>query len=133
MIRVVPDTNIYISAFLFGGKPALLLDHIEGGLLTLFYSRPIQDEVEEVLAEKFGWPSEMIELACAPFWSIGQCVKPKRAIHACSDADDDRILECAVEAQAEFIVTGDKHLLQMVRFEGISILEPDEFLKAAKL
>jgi uncharacterized protein len=133
MTRIVLDTNVYISAFLFGGKPSLILDRIEGGQIELCYSQPIRKEVEGVLAEKFAWPAETISLACAPFWNIGICVKPRRTIRACSDSDDDRILECAVEAQAQYIVTGDKHLLNMVRFEGIPILRPDEFLQAESL
>lgn len=129
MIRVVLDTNIYISAFLFGGKPSQILRQIEIGRVALYYSRSIRTEIEQVLAEKFRWPDEMISLACAPLWSISSLVVPRRRIQACSDPDDDRILECAVEAQAQFIVTGDKHLLQMMSFERILILRPSEFLK----
>lgn len=129
MTGVVLDTNLYISAFLFGGKPAQILRRVEDGEITLYYSLPIRREIEEVLAEKFHWPTGMITLACEPLWSAGHCVKPKRAVQACSDPDDDRILECAVEAQAQYIVTGDKHLLTMKRFEEIPILTPNEFLK----
>lgn len=133
MIRVVLDTNIYISAFLFGGKPAEILRWIEEGGITLFYSPAIRAEIEDVLAGKFRWPADMIELACAPLWSVGSCVQPRRSIRACADSDDDRILECAVEAEAQFIVTGDNHLLRMMSFEQIPILKPDEFLKAIQL
>lgn len=132
MIRVVLDTNIYISAFLFGGKPAKILRWIEEGGIALVYSPAIRAEIEDVLAGKFRWPAGMIELACAPLWSVGSCVHPRRSICACADPDDDRILECAVEAQAQFIITGDNHLLKMMNFEQISILKPDEFLKMAQ-
>jgi uncharacterized protein len=133
MIRVVLDTNIYISAFLFGGKPLQVLDLAEDRRITLLYSQPIRKEVEDVLAEKFRWPCETINLACAPYWKIGFAIKPKRKISACPDPDDDRILECAIEANASHIVTGDKHLLNMMSFEGISILRPDDFLKSPQL
>lgn len=129
MTRVVLDTNVFISAFLFGGKPALILDWAEQGRIALCYSDPIRKEVEEVLAEKFHWPPEMIDLACMPYWTSGLRVRPKREVKACSDPDDDRVLECAVEAQAEFIVTGDKHLLSMLQFERTLILTPDQFLR----
>ncbi len=129
MIRVVLDTNVYISAFLFGGKPLTILDLVEGRAISLHYSHAIREEIEEVLSVKFRWPQEMIELACASYWKIGHATKPKRKISACPDADDNRILECAVEARVAFIVTGDKHLLNMVNFEGISILRPDNFLQ----
>jgi putative PIN family toxin of toxin-antitoxin system len=133
MMQIVLDTNVYISGFLFGGKPFEILNHIEDERVGLCYSAPIRQEVEAVLAEKFRWPREWIDLACGPFWNIGRRVKPSRTIHACSDPDDDRILECAVQAQAQFIITGDKHLLNMMRFEQVTILRPDEFLKLAKL
>ena len=129
MIRVVLDTNIYISAFLFGGKPSEILKQIEDREITLAYSPAIRRELEGVLAGKFRWPANMIELACAPYWNMGICVKPSFSIRACADPDDDRILECAVEAQAQLIITGDKHLLTMRNFEGIPILTADQFLR----
>jgi predicted nucleic acid-binding protein len=75
----------------------------------------------------------MIDFACAPFWNVGFFVSPTRAISACIDPDDDRILECAASAGAHFIVTGDKHLLTMVSFEDIRIVRPDKFLNATGL
>ncbi|HUY80956.1 MAG TPA: putative toxin-antitoxin system toxin component, PIN family [Acidobacteriaceae bacterium] len=133
MIRVVLDTNVYISAFLFGGKPLQVLDLVENRGIAMLYSQPIRSEVESVLAEKFGWPTEMIDLACSPYWKVGHAIKPRQKIRACSDPDDDRILECAFEAKADSIVSGDKHLLNMVSFSGISILRPDAFLKSLHL
>lgn len=129
MNRVVLDTNIYISAFLFGGKPFEILRRIERFEIALAYSQAIRNEIEEVLAHKFRWPAEAIGLACMPFWKIGSCVEPKMRIRACSDPDDDRILECAVEARAQCIITGDKHLLSMKSFEEILILTADQYLK----
>jgi len=129
MIRVVLDSNVFISAFLFGGKPALILNWVENGLVRLCYSDSICEEVKEVLTEKFHWPPATIDLACTPYWTSGLRVDPKRNIQACSDRDDNRVLECAVEAQSEYIVTGDKHLLRMSPFERISILTPDQFLR----
>lgn len=121
--------NIYISAFLFGGKPLEILRRIEHREIALAYSQAIRGEIEEVLALKFHWPAELIDLACTPFWKIGSCVEPKMRIRACSDPDDDRILECAVEAHAHYIITGDKHLLTMKSFEEIPILTADQYLK----
>ena len=75
----------------------------------------------------------MIDFACTPYWTSSLCVKPQRTIHACSDPDDDRVLECASEAQAKFIITGDRHLLSMLQFERIPIVTPDQFLQAVML
>ena len=102
---------------------------MEDGGITPAYSPAIQRELDGVLAVKFRWPADMIELACAPYWKIGVCLKPRLSVQACSDPDDDRILECAVEARAQFIITGDKHLLTMKSFEGILILTADQYLK----
>lgn len=86
-MQIVLDTNVYISGFLFGGKPFEILNHIEDERIGLCYSAPIRQETEAVLSEKFGWPREWIELACGTFWSAGRRVKLSRTIHACSDPD----------------------------------------------
>lgn len=127
-LRIVLDTNIFISAFLFRGKPALVLDAVFYGDVDLVYSAAIQEEIERVLSRKFGWPAAAVDAACDVYWKRGILVTPDRSIHDCPDADDNRILECAVEGGAHFIVTGDKDLLRMARFGEIAIVTALEFL-----
>ena len=128
-MRAVLDTNVFISALIYRGKPAEILDLIEDEVVALVYSEAIRAETERILATKFGWPGPRIEFACKPYWDIGKYVEPRAEIHACVDPDDDFILECAVEGAAGFIITGDKHLLTMVRFRDCEIPTPDAFLR----
>ncbi|OAQ20655.1 putative toxin-antitoxin system toxin component, PIN family [Thermosulfurimonas dismutans] len=129
-MRVVFDTNIYISALVFpGGLAEKAIYRVLEGKDELFISKAILDELLRVLATKFSKDRE--ELARLAVWlsEIAQFVSPKRKLTILSDEADNRILECAVEAGAEVIVTGDREILDLVQFEGIRILSLREYLK----
>lgn len=129
-MRVVFDTNIYISALVFpGGLAEKAIYRVLEGKDELFISKAILDELLRVLATKFSKDRE--ELARLAVWlsEIAQFVSPKRKITVLRDEADNRILECAVEAGAEVIVTGDREILDLVQFEGIRILSLREYLK----
>lgn len=129
-MRVVFDTNIYISALVFpGGLAEKAIYRVLEGKDELFISKAILDELLRVLATKFSKDRE--ELARLAVWlsEIAQFVSPKRKITVLRDEADHRILECAVEAGAEVIVTGDREILDLVQFEGIRILSLREYLK----
>jgi putative PIN family toxin of toxin-antitoxin system len=130
-VRAVVDTNVFISAFLFRGKPAEVLQLAEARAFTLIVSALLRLEVEEVLSQKFRWPAPLILRACSPLWKVAAWVAPTQQIEDCPDPDDNRVLECAVEGKAHCIVTGDHHLLDMRRFRGITILTVDDFLRIA--
>ncbi len=128
-MRVVFDTNIYISALVFpGGLAEKAIYRVLEGKDELFISKAILDELLRLLATKFSKDRE--ELARLAVWlsEIAQFVSPKRKITVLRDEADNRILECAVEAGAEVIVTGDREILDLVQFEGIRILSLREYL-----
>lgn len=129
MTRVVLDTNVFVSALVFGGKPRIIVGMAEAGDLELAVSRSIRVELESVLQQKFGWPEDYVAWACQPIWNFSRNVVPRLSVTVCSDPDDDRILECALEADAQVIVTGDTDLLRLSPFEGIAILTPAAFLR----
>ena len=129
MKRAVLDSNVSISALLFDGKPLRLLRFAEEGACVLLTSAAIRDEVEEVLEGKFSWPDELIRFTCQPIWGVSEDVRPTAVISACRDADDNRILECAVDGAADYIVTGDHDLLDMKRFGRIKIVNAAAFLQ----
>ena len=130
MIRIVLDTNVIVSALVFGGVPRALLEMAESGRCEFFYSEPIQTEVHRVLAEKFDWPQAMLREVLPVVWSMGQLVVPRTTIDAvASDGDDNRILECAVEAEVQVIVSGDHHLLSLQKYKSIAIATPRQFLE----
>jgi putative PIN family toxin of toxin-antitoxin system len=130
MIRAVLDSNVYISALLFGGNPRHIVEHAEHGLIELAIFDPIKAEVERVLAAKFAWPAERIAHAKGYLWSFSRHVAMRQTVTDCADPDDNRVLECALDAHAAVIVTGDAHLLKLHPYRNIAILTPKQFLDA---
>ena len=135
-LRVVLDANIYISALVFGGVPRAVLVLARTTAFVLCVSTPIQDEVESTLAEKFSWPTERIQSGhAALFWEIANMAKPATSLAlVAADPDDDRILECALDGQADIVVTGDDHLLRLNQspqqppIDRLRIMIPRQFL-----
>jgi len=128
--RIVVDTNVYISALVFGGVSQMVFDLIEGLGQSLYISQPIMAEVAEVLARKFGWTRAELEDFLWPLWQRCIILTPTAAVDICDDPDDDRILECAAAAGADFIVTGDHDLLRLKRFGAAEIVLPRVFVDA---
>ena len=117
MIRVVIDTNIYISALVFGGRPSAVVQLAESGAFQVVVSTNIKDELVETLTTKFGWTAGRVERACRELWHEAHWVLPAQEVEASRDPDDNPILGCALESGAHAIVTGDQDLLCFTRFE----------------
>ena len=130
MIHVVLDTNIFISAFLQGGKPRSLIDKIileemKGGI-----SQDLLDEIMDTMKRgKFHFSGEYIHAAISHIRDYMQFVVPAETLNDASDPDDNRVLECAAAFKADFIITGDGHLLKLLHFRGMDILTPADFLE----
>lgn len=131
MKRVVADTNVLVSAIQFGGKPKQLLDLAVDGHIELAISEAILEETLRVLRDKFHRTPEELTETDKQLRVLGRIVTPTESINVIdADASDDRILECAVAADVEVIVSGDKHLLDLGSFRGIPIQRVGEFLTA---
>jgi len=129
-MRVVFDSNVYISAALsVHGPSRTIVKLAERGRFQVAIANTITDEVERILIQKLRWSSEKVELWMNYLRSFTDRVEPQDRIHDCRDPDDNHILECALEAQAEIIVTGDNHLLDLHPYRGIWILTPRAFLE----
>lgn len=130
MRRVVFDTNIYISAFITpGGRGEAAYLRAVRGELELFTSVPILTELARKLRDKFRWDDEHITAAVRHVAGAARVVKPKERLAVLADEPDNRILECAREARADLIVTGDRHLLVLREYEGIEIVSLSAFLE----
>ena len=128
MIRVVLDTNVFVSSIFRGGKPRAIVDRIIREEIYGGISQALLDEIEDTLTRgKFQFSKEYVFSAISEIRNYMIPVIPKSAIHVSKDPDDDRVLECALAFKADFIVTGDKHLLQIGGFRGIKIVTPGEF------
>lgn len=114
MRGVTFDSSVYVSALAFGGVCGRLMMMARNGDFRLDVSEAIIKEVVTVLREDFHWQPYRIQDAWRKLASIGNMVSPKQELRAIKeDPDDDRILECAVEACSEFIVSWDKDLLRL--------------------
>lgn len=132
MLRVVADTNIYISALHFGGAPERLLRLAEAGNIQLVISDAILAEVGKVLrSDKFAWPEAEIDKALRQLTRITERVKPTHTLDIIqADPSDNRILECAEAGRADYIVTGDrKHILPLGKHGSTEIVTLTRFLE----
>ena len=129
-MRAVFDTNIFISAFVIpGGNAEEAYLHAVRGRFELFTSVSILTETANTLQTKFEWPDEKIRQVLRSISSVAIVLKTRPDLHILEDEPDNRILECALLAQASVIVSGDRHLLSLERYRGISILRLAEFLR----
>jgi putative PIN family toxin of toxin-antitoxin system len=128
-MRIVVDTNVIVSALVFGGLPRRVFEAVEAGRCEFYYSGEIESETRRVLHDKFGWDEQRLDRYLPVLWKLGERVTPQHRVNAVKDdPDDNRILECALAAGADMIVSGDGHLLKLNAYEGIAILTPREFL-----
>lgn len=129
-IRVVFDTNILISALLsLTGAPFRCLASARSGAAQSVTCREILDEFSEKLRTKFGFEEERIEQVISEIEAFSEIVAiPGLLQVVTSDPDDDMIIECALVGGASVIVSGDKHLRTLARYQTIRILSANEFL-----
>lgn len=130
-MRVVLDTNVYISAILFGGKCEEILRFAALGSYDLIISESILKELKSILDKKFHWSKKQISETLSYVKGLAEVIKPDISLSVIkNDPSDNKILECALKAKAAFIVSGDKaHLLPLKVYKGIKIMSPSDFLK----
>lgn len=130
-MKVVLDTNVYISAILFGGLCEEILKLAGQGSFELVISKNIIVETESLLKEKFKWSKKQISETLTYIKDVAVVINPEISLSVIKeDPSDDKIIECAVAAKADYIVTGDRnHLLPIKEYKGIKIMSPAEFLK----
>ena len=131
MYRVVLDTNVLISAIAFEGKPREVFRKVLTGQMRLAISEDILGELEGVLSgKKFKYSKEVIRSIRKSIEDLAEFVIPQKEVKRIKkDPDDNRILECAVEAEAHFIISGDNHLLELKQYKNIRIITPSEYLE----
>ena len=120
-MRVLLDTNVLISAILFGGVPRQLLEAALTGDLDLITSQPLLAELETVLTRKFEFPSSMTASIRAELEALSDIVEPVEIERVTRTTADDVVLATAVAGAAEVLVTGDKELLAMESYGDIPI------------
>jgi len=133
-MKVVLDTNIFVSSF-FGGNPRAIIGLWKDGKITLYLSKEILDEYISVL-QRIGLKNEEgIEELLALFakgFHILFTTKTIKIRVVDKDPNDDKFIECAIALKAEIIITGDKALRELEEYKGIKIVKPQQFLRYYK-
>ncbi len=127
--RVVLDSNVIVSGLGWSGPPARILDAALDGQLLLVTSPPLLAELRRVLgypklAKVIDGAQQLVDLVEAS----SVVVLPTRVLAVVGDESDNRVLEAAVEGAADYIVSGDDHLLGLGTFQRIPVLPPGEFV-----
>ena len=134
MIKVVLDTNVFVSSF-FGGNPRKVITLWKIGEVTLCLSKPIIDEYVEML-QRLGLQneselSELLGIFARGLHVVFAAKTPE--LHVVEDdPDDNKFIECAVALKADFIISGDKALTEIQDYMGIKIINPKEFILTHK-
>ena len=125
------DTNVLVSGTLFGGVPGSIISAAVDRRFTLALSPAILSEYEEVLSRsKFGLAIDAVEVLVRDMESHASVVYPTKMYQVVADdPDDDAVIDCAVEAKADVIVSGDGHLTELKQIEGIPVVTPAKFIE----
>jgi len=129
-VKVVLDTNVFVSGVFFSGPPYQILEALRDGQIELAISLDIPaeyrrggeiyaaDHPEGDLNPILDFPENHFDIVSAPLW-------PQQV---CKDPSDDKFPACALASRCRVVVSGDKHLLQISGYRGIEVLKPREFL-----
>ncbi len=129
MVKVLIDTNVIISALLFGGKPREILKLAITKHIEAVTSPPLLAELLDVLSKKFSFPKETLKLTEHKIKQSFRMVHPIKQVDILNDNNpDNRVLEAALEGNCRYIITGDKELLALGSFEDVTILTANKFL-----
>ena len=130
-MKLVLDTNIFISAFYWGGNPQKLIDRIIEGLDELYISNEILSEIASVMTRpKFKTEPEIIDTYIQTLEKIGKKVFITGNVKGiCRDKDDDNKIECGILCGADYIITGDDDLLILKNYRQVKIITLNDFFK----
>ncbi len=129
--KVVIDTNVFISGFGWDGKPEVILALLRDNRIKSHISSEIFEELKKVVSYPKLKFSEILQDKILEFvFFYSEFVEPKqhRPI-IIDDPNDNKFIECAIEADAEFIISGDSHLLNIREYGTIKIVNVAEFLE----
>ena len=129
-MKIVIDTNIYISAIFWEGKPREVVDLGRYGQILIFTSPAIESEIAEKLSNKFKLKEDEVKNILMDFSTFTIPTVLSLHIEAVpEDPEDNKFIECAHTCKADYIVSGDEHLLSLKNYKGIQIINGDSFLK----
>ena len=127
-MKIVVDTNVVISGIFFGGNPRKIVESIVDGKIEAIATKEIIEEymeiVEYMIEKKQGKLNQSI---LSPLYSSMKMIDAETPVDVCRDPDDNKFIECAVDAKALYIVSGDKDLLDVGRYGDVQTVTAKEF------
>ena len=134
-MKAVLDTNVWLSGIFWNGEASKIIEKAENKNFQIFISEDILSEIINILSKESKFKNYILKLKLSiedllrTILSISTLVEPKIKLYVVkSDPKDNIILETALEGKTEYIVTYDNHLLNMIEFRNIKIINPGEFL-----
>ncbi len=134
-MRVVIDTNVLISAIFWTGKPKQLLNRVRHDEITFVTSSDLLNELKEILMRRdkpFHLSDNEAEQVVETMRGMAEVVKVHSRVTVCHDEMDNKVLACAIDGKAEYIISGDIHLLGLGSFKSVRIMTVSDFLNQAK-
>ena len=133
-MKIVIDTNVFISAVFFGGLPLQVLQSVISKQNDAYISPEIWDEYNDVIERVTKkYPSRLKQQLIDEVFKLFKVIIPSSEISICRDSDDDKFISCALDAECMYIVSGDDDLLSLRNVDDIGICTPSEFLNAMKM
>lgn len=132
MIKVVIDTNVYISGTFWSGKPKKIINMAKRREISVVTSKELLEELKDVLTREdkdFKLSEEEADKIIGNIRSYAELVKPTQRVTVCRDIKDNMVIECAIEGGADYIVSGDPDLKVLKEYQKIQIVNPTEFLE----
>ena len=125
-MKIVIDSNVFVSSFFWGGNPKEVFERVINGLDELFISDAIIEEITSVMgSSKFNVNGDEIE----DYVEIISKYSKNISVFISRDQNDNKIIQCAVDGNVDYIITGDKDLLVLSNYESIKIMNPKDYLK----
>lgn len=128
-LHVVLDTNIVVSAIVYGGNPQIIFHLALDKKILAVISEPLKTELSSILVQKFQYTPDELHVLEKKMKKKFTSVRPNSELQVLKDLPDNRVLEAAVEGKCQVIVTGDKELLALKKYQGINIMTASEFLR----
>ena len=130
MEKIVCDTNVFVSGFMYPGNERRVVRMIYEGRVVNFTSNELIIEFARVIKRRKFKLNESEQKKILKFFiDISELVEPKRRVDIIKDdPEDNKVIECALESKANYIISGDKHLLGVKNYKGIKVLNAKKFL-----
>ena len=133
-MRIVIDTNVIASAMFFGGRPRQLIELLIKHKLEAFVTKEIVTEYQETCDELCSrYPNKPVRLPLRLIIAACKMIEAHSVINVCRDPDDNKFIECAVDAKCLYVISGDKDLLCVDCYQDVQIITVADFLDLVSL